>query len=261
MQVMNGFHLIVGQLEVEDFEVFFDVVLMRCLRNGNESPLNGPPDGHLSAALVMLLADADQSRVLDQTTLAQWRVAGDSNTLRLAVTDNVVLVVLGLNADLVDCRLDLCCLQQIVDVLPLEVGHSDGSGQLLVDGSLQSLVGAHVIFVRVVHEHQIKIGDVQVLERVVHSLECLLLVGADPTTDLGRDEHVLALDNALGYLFVQSLSHVLLVVVDLGGVDVSVADLECVLDCLHYFVASCLVRAQTDLGHRVVRVELDCRYI
>lgn len=222
----------------------------------------GPGEDDLGAGGVVLLGDGLDGGVGDEqgqaeAVVTEGRVGGDVDALLLGVGDQgVVLVEARVALDLVDRGDDARGLADGLEVLDSEVGDADvpdlalGEGdqglprvdqrdavvegdlarlllvlgeQHLADGALQGEGHGPV------DEVEVEVVELQLGEGVVEGLlDVLGAVGVVP--QLGGDEKVLTLDAKLLDALVQTLGHLLLVLVDLGQVEVAVAGLQGLVD-------------------------------
>lgn len=221
-----------------------------------------PGKDDLCARRIVLLSNGLDGGVSDEqgqaeAVVAKGRVSSDVDSLLLGKGDEcIVLQEAGVPLDLVDGRDDTGGLDDGLEVLNGEVGHADvlhlalgqgndglprvDQGHAVVDGNLIGLVlglgeqhladGAlqgerH----RPVDQVEVEVVQLQLGEGVVQGLlDVLRAVGVVP--QLGGDEEVLALDAELLDALVQALGNLLLVLVDLGQIEVAVASLEGLVD-------------------------------
>lgn len=222
----------------------------------------GPGEDDLGAGGLVLLGDLGDGGVVDEegeveAVVAKGRVGGDVDVLLLAEGDElVVLQQARVALDLVGGGDDAGGLDDGLDVLDGEVGDADVAGLGLgegdhglpgVDEGHAGVEGDLVLLGGVlgeeggadlalqgegdgpVDEVQVEVVELQLGEGVVEGLgDDVGVVGVVP--QLGGDEEVLALEAKLLDALVQALGDLLLVLVDLGQVEVPVAGLERLVD-------------------------------
>lgn len=141
---------------------------------------------------------------------------------------------------------------QLLDVPYAEVADSDTLGLPLEMESLQSL--PHVLatsraLVRAVNQEEVDIVGFRVeLLHAVHTRLVDLVRGFSRNEDLGGDVDILPVDSRL----LDGLSDLSLIVVELRGVDVPVADLQSSLTRPDTDVAWRFVHSESELGDRSV---------
>lgn len=222
----------------------------------------GPGQDDLCAGGLVLLGDLEDGRVVDEQGLAEAVVAEStvgSDVDALLLEEGQQLVVLQepwVSLDLIGSGHDTGGLDDGLDVLDGEVGDANvlslGLGQgnhglpgvderhAVVELDLIGLVGgcgeqvaAHIADKGEGHgpvdEVEVKVVELELSEGVIEGLLNVLgAMGVVP--QLGGDEEVLALETELFDALVQTLGDLLLVLVDLGQIEVAVASLESLVD-------------------------------
>jgi hypothetical protein len=220
---------------------------------------------------------------LNEAGRAERRVGSQSNTLSLGETDKFSLLVVGVKLNLEGSRADLGVLEQVVDGLGLEVGDTNGLGETLLNEVLHALPGllvgglapadlsAGIIVVPArgvadlgvdvlegdgeVDEEKIKVVDLPVGELAAGDrLDVLLVVVSLP--ELGDDEEVLSLHDALFDGAGDTLTTSLLIAVVASTIEQTVTSLDSVVDNLGAVVID-LPEAEANLGHVEAAVKLD----
>ena len=158
-------------------------------------------------------------------------------------------------------QLDLVCrgnhtsVQDVLQSLLREVRDADGAGLAGGLDLLERPPGVQVLaLLRLgpVDEVQVHVVQAQALQGLVHGLQGGL-VALVVVPQLGGDEQLLARDAAAG----DRAPHTFLVAVDLGGVDVAVADLQGLAHHVFGNIRVHLPHAEAELGDRVAVVELQ----
>lgn len=238
----------------------------------------GPGQHDLRAGGVVLLGDGLDGGVSDEqgqaeAVVAEGRVGGNVDALLLGVGDEgVVLVQSWVALDLVDGRHNTSGLGDLLEVLNGEVGDTNvldlalrerdqrlprvHQGDTVVernlvllllvlgekhlaDGTLQGEGNGPV------DEVEVKVVKLELGERVVEGLlDVLGAVGVVP--QFGGDEDLLTLDAELLEALVQALGDLLLVLVNLGQVEVAVAGLQGLVDTGRHLAGLRLPRAITE---------------
>lgn len=222
----------------------------------------GPGENDLGAGGVVLLGDGLDGGVGDEqgqaeAVVAEGRVGGDVDALLLGVGDQgVVLVQARVALDLVDRGDHAGGVGDGLEVLDGEVGDTNvpdlalgerdqglprvHQGDAVVKGDLTLLLlvlGEEGLADGAlqregngpVDEVEVEVIKLELGERVIEGLlDVLWAVGVVP--QLGSDEQVLTLDAEFLDALVQTLGDLLLVLVDLGQVEVAVAGLQGLVD-------------------------------
>ena len=145
---------------------------------------------------------------------------------------------------LVDHRRDLIERGKIRQTRRVKVAHADGAHLAFLVQLLQCAPGTVHIGERLMEQHQIQIIQSQPPQRTFNRFTGLrIAVMFDP--HLGGDEQLTAVDAAVA----NALPDLGLVHIGLGGVDVSVSDLDGVGHASRRFVTGHLEDAETQLRH------------
>lgn len=269
LDAVQGCDLLVGQAPAIQLPVGLDARLGDTLGQHGEALLQTPDEQDLLGGLALGLGDGQEGLVLAERGVgaAEGRVGRGVDVLALEVLDELGRGVARVQLDLVDGGRDLCGLggEQLLHVCDVEVGHADVLDlarveQLLhlaprVDEVPVGVVLLEVVRVRgagPVHEVQVKVVGLQVLEGLVEALGDALVprvveLGRQPNLGPG---HARRLDAVTDFL---------LVAVGEGCVNVSVAILKSCLDGVLDLVGlglPCSKAHGGDLGTRVQGVGL-----
>lgn len=282
-EARDGLVVVVRKLDL--LKVGLDARLCDRLGDDRVAALDAPGDEDLCGVGVELVGDGLDLRVvydlgLAGEVVAEGRVGGDVDVVLCAVGDEVVLGEEGVCLDLVDGGGDAGGLDDGVEVLDGKVGDTDrldlalfleGEEGLVrvddrdaaVEGGVLAAVGGGGEVGEVgalecdgpVDEVEVEVVEAELGERVVEgSLDEGGLVGIVP--ELGCDEELVALDDG-GDDLLERGADLVLVLVDLGQVQVTVASLDGNLDGVLDLSGLGEPRAETDLGDLVAVVEGD----
>ena len=237
VETRDGLEVLLGEVKVEGVEVGLHGGLAAGLGNDGQAALGGPAEEDLGGVLVVLLADGLDGGVLEEGlellgvlhvelaegSRAERRVSSDGDALSLGEVEEVLLDEVGVVLDLEGGRADLGVAEEVVQELGLEVGDTDALGETLLDEALHGgpglldggLGGADLALAVIVPAGRVADGRVDVLEgdgevdqvevEVVdtpvselladNGLDAVAVVEGVP--ELGDDEELLALDDAL----------------------------------------------------------------
>ena len=142
---VDAVHLLGGELEVEDVEVFRGAGFLRRARDGDDVLLDQPAQGDLTGRFAVGLADLDQGRIVGDLALGERRPCGDRrfelSRRRLELRELEVGVIL----DLVGDEFRRGERLRPAEFGRGEVGDADGPGQAL---GLRLVQGAERFFQR-----------------------------------------------------------------------------------------------------------------
>lgn len=222
----------------------------------------GPSQDDLGTSGVVLLGDGLDGGVGDEkgqaeAVVSEGRIGGDVDALLLGVGDQgVVLVQAWVALDLVDRGADAGGFLDGLEVVDGEVGDTNvpglalgerdqglprvDQGDAVVEGNLALLflvLGEEHLTDgtlqgegdRPVDEVEVEVVELQLGECVIEGLlDVLRAVGVVP--QLGGDEEILTLDAKVLDALVKALGDLLLVLVDLGQIQMAVAGLQGLVD-------------------------------
>jgi hypothetical protein len=185
----------------------------------------------------------------------EWRVSRDRDALAAAELDEPRLRQIRVRLDLVHDRLDFGYFQHALDLHRVEVADADGLDQAVIHQLLHGTPRVNVVDIREdplvlvvlreqvlaiaevgiahgpVDEVQVEVVDLEELQRFLDGTADVFWVVKD-VPQLRRDEQILALDDALGYFCCDCVADLVLVSVNKGAVDVTIAGVDGVLDGL-----------------------------
>lgn len=242
-------HVVLVELKVEDLGVAANSVGGQGLWQDDVANLETPSEQNLSGSLAVLCSNRLDLVSLQSGTLSHRGVSLDVDTTGDGSLTELLVLEEGVGLDLVDNRADSCALQQVVELLDVEVGDTDGQDLACVDGGLEVLPGldtslwAHVSWA--VEQVHVNVVDLELLERVLEGLGSSLVVSIPK---LGGDEDVLSGDTRLLGPCLDGTSDGLLVGVAGSSINVAVSGLEgCDDSVLGGAVVWCLVNTESDL--------------
>ena len=182
-----------------------------------------PADDQLGGGLPVTAGDFVDHRVAQYgagaLTASQGAPGLYGNALLVTVIKKLLLGEIGMAFDLVYRRNHLRIPKEIVEMMYLKIAHADSADFSLFVKFLHDLPGFLVDSgYRPVNQQQVQIVGLKVLQAFLN----VFPLGVIPhilVPQLGGDEQLLPVDAAL----LDGLTHGVLVVVSLGGVDVAVA--------------------------------------
>jgi hypothetical protein len=174
----------------------------------------------------------------------------------LSVSTNKLIPFKNAATNLIRNGLDFAIFEKPGDLLGIEVADPDVLGEALLQDILHALPRIEIVGIvveqylairrggevfgpvleshRPVDEVKVNVLELQLLQDLLQlDLDELPLVEGIP--EFARDEEVLALDNSLGDFRVDGLADLLLVAIDVGAIDVPVANVDCFLYSFGYF--------------------------
>ncbi len=285
------------KVEVGDVQILLESGLGVGLWNDGNIALGDPSEDDLSWGLVVLLGNAGDNLVLEERWgiggllpaeleeggWAEGGVGGDGNFLLLGQADEGWLDEVWVVLDLKGSWADLGDTEEVEDQRSLEVGDSNGTDEFLLNERLHGgpgLLDAGVgeldgLSVGTVPSWWVAFGwvdvlqgdwevddeEVEVLKTPVGQLlegnwlDVLLLVEGVP--QLGDDEELLALDQALIDGAGDTLTSLLLVAVVAGTIEETVTGLDGVVDSIGTGVVVDLPETEANLWHLIAGAELD----
>lgn len=291
VQSSDCLHFFLCQLEVKHVDVLSETLRLSALWNSNAIALNSPTEANLSLRLIVFLGSSDDGFAEEAGVLSSRHVklnvtqtseVRETHDLQVSVlpriSEQLLLGEEGVQLDLEDGGLDLGVLEDIVDLVGVDVAAADVSREFLLDEGLHCVPGVLVASLRI-ENHLLVIGvhplgrvlaldghellsdgevnqvEIQVLELQI--LEGLLagefdLVGSvESVPQLGDDEKILSLDEALRDGAFDALTDLLLVTVVTSTVEESVASLNSLEDGLRAHVLANLPEAEAKEWHLI----------
>src|SRR3954451_14832604 len=224
IQLCNVRHVRAGQLEVEDVEVLLNPRARDRLPEHNVATLDVPAQCDLRRRLALRFGDPHDRGVVEHLPLGDGRPRLGGDAVLGVEGTNLLVGQVRMDLHLVDRRGHAGLAVDAPQVVRLEVRDADRLDPTGLVDRLHGLPGLHEVSdagQRPMHEEQVQVPDVEVLERLIEGLQ-RVVVRVVAVVELAGHEDVVAVDARRP----NRLADLLLVAVHLGGVDVSVADLE-----------------------------------
>ena len=285
------------KVKVADVQVLLESGLGVGLWNDGDSALGDPAEDDLGWGLLVLLGNLGDHLVLekhwgvggllpselDEGGWAESGVGGDGDALLLGQADEGWLDEVWVVLDLEGSWADAGVAEEVEDQRSLEVGDTNGAGDLVVnqllhggpgllDGGVGELDRGLAIVVPSwwiadgwvdvlqgdweVDEVQVEVLKTPVSELLAGNWANLVLV-MERVPELGNNEELLALDETVLDGAGNTLTSLLLVAVVAGSVKETVTSLNGVVDSVGTGVVADLPEAEADLWHLIAGVELD----
>src|SRR4051794_29223619 len=259
VQAIETLDLVARELEVPELEVLLDALRSDRLGEHDVADLDVPAQHDLPGRPAVSLGDLGDHGVVEHLALGQRapRLGDDAQLLVLA--PQLTLLQVGMELDLVDRRRLAGLVDDPVEVVGLEVRHTDGADEPLVARLDERLPGLHV---EVLGRHG-PVDEVEIHEVELQPLEAVrqrlarVVVAVAVVEALRGDEDVVAAEAGGA----EGLADLLLVAIRGGGVDVPVAGLEGLGDRLGGLVGRDLEDPEAELGdlHAVAQGDVGNR--
>mmetsp|Transcript_100989 Transcript_100989/g.283086 ORF Transcript_100989/g.283086 Transcript_100989/m.283086 type:complete len:237 (+) Transcript_100989:213-923(+) len=139
VEAVHDLHLLAVEERRGHPQVLRDAAPVRGLGDDDDVALYQPRQHELAGAHTLAIRELLDLRVRQDVRLAggEGREGGDVDALRLAESDELALHQVRVDLQLVDHGQHLAQRQQVLQVLPREVGHPDGPGELALVDVLQ----------------------------------------------------------------------------------------------------------------------------
>mmetsp|Transcript_116537 Transcript_116537/g.277039 ORF Transcript_116537/g.277039 Transcript_116537/m.277039 type:complete len:337 (+) Transcript_116537:112-1122(+) len=270
MQGVDGLHFCARQLEVEDARILLHALWAHRLGYNVAAFLHGPSQQNLGPGLAMGLGrrfhrrEGEEALGLGRVAGAQGGIGLQNDAMLLAELQQLFLNKSRVELHLVDHRLYLAGLHQLLQMSHRVVGDADGLHLSLLIEVLHSLPSTRVTELRrpirranltsgkwpaglrpgPVDDIEVDIVHAQLAQGLVAGLDrSVVAVARSP--DLGLQEDVSSAKAGVPKRF----AHALLILVDLGCVDEAVASFQGVCHRLHHIGIGHLVGAEAHHGH------------
>ena len=219
----DGGDFVRSKREAEDVEVFAHPVSVRCFGNDDDALLKEKSQRDLRDGLVVSFADLRENRVREEAVLSLGKRSPRHQAAVQFVQERTESLSLleYVRLHLVYHRGDFVVDSKIHDVVGEEVAHADSAAFAGFIGFFKGAPGAVAVAEGLVQEHQIYVVRINAAKRLVESFgrPDVAVVG---NPDLGDEEDLLTLQTAFG----DARANAFLVLVDLCGIDHSVASAE-----------------------------------
>lgn len=217
----------------------------------HEAIIQVPAQHDLRRGLAVFLCQGLDHRVAQHLAAAcQWAPGLGGDAFGGVILDQFLLLQIGMQLDLVNHGRLAGLGDQQFDVLHTEVRHADGGDAALFTQAQKSLPGIEIfaaLRAGPVDEVEVEPVELELLHALVEgpqrAVVTLLVV-----PQLGGDEQLLARQPGAG----DGLAHAFLVLVNGGGIDVPVADLEGVQHGLASLLRWYLEHAEAELRDLVI---------
>ena len=239
VEPLDLLHLVVGELEVEDFDVLTDVGQRATPRDRDCASSHSPIEHHLGLGLTVFRADGVEGRVvpkgsvLDLSEAAHRSISNCCHVLSLHETEQLCLRQGWVQFNLIDNRLVASVAEQVGKELQVEVGHADSFDEACVHKRLKlgpELMDGHSVgWVRVkvaswpVNKQAVNIIDLQLGHRGSQRNLRVLKV-AHP--HFCHHEHIFPADSSFSKNASERLAHDFFVIINCCTVEEAVPTLR-----------------------------------